>query len=45
MDEAIGNIVKKLTEKDKMKNTVFFFTSDNGGLVGAGGSNTPLRLI
>lgn len=43
MDEAIGLIVKKLEKKDMMKDTVFFFTSDNGGLVGAGGSNLPFR--
>ena len=44
MDEAIGGILKKLEEKDMMSNTIFFFTSDNGGLIGAGGSNLPFRF-
>jgi len=43
MDEAVGLILKKFVEKDMMKDTVFFFTSDNGGLIGAGGSNWPFR--
>jgi arylsulfatase A-like enzyme len=31
MDEAVGNIVKALKQKKVWKNTVLFFTSDNGG--------------
>ena len=31
MDEAVGNIVKALKQKKVWKNTLLFFTSDNGG--------------
>jgi len=43
MDEAIGGIVKKLGDSGMLENTVFFYATDNGGLIGAGGSNLPFR--
>ena len=43
MDDAMGGIVDKLVETGMYENTVFFYATDNGGLVGAGGRNTPFR--
>ncbi|XP_067934002.1 arylsulfatase J-like [Watersipora subatra] len=43
IDEGVGEIVDALTEKGLYDNTVIIFTSDNGGDVGSGGSNYPLR--
>jgi N-acetylgalactosamine-6-sulfatase len=40
MDKCIGRILKTLDEKGLAKNTVVFFSSDNGGT--ASGRNTPL---
>ncbi len=34
MDDAIGSIVQKLKQQDKLDNTIIIFTSDNGGLIG-----------
>ncbi len=46
LDESVGRILEKLTELKIDKNTVVFFTSDNGGLSTAETSptsNVPLR--
>jgi arylsulfatase A-like enzyme len=49
VDEAVGQMMKKLDELGIAERTVVFFTSDNGGLIYEGGkkdpvtSNLPLR--
>jgi arylsulfatase A-like enzyme len=46
MDKSVGRILEKLAELGIEKNTIVFFTSDNGGLSTAEGSptsNLPLR--
>ena len=43
LDEAIGNITKKLEELNLLNDTLIFFTSDNGGATYASGRNFPLR--
>jgi arylsulfatase A-like enzyme len=45
-DENVGRLMKKLEEEKLADNTIFIFTSDNGGLSTSEGSptsNTPLR--
>ena len=42
MDAAIGNILAELDNLDLAKNTLVFFTSDNGAFGGVG-DNRPLR--
>ena len=41
MDEAIGDVLKRLDQQDKAKNTLVIFMSDNGG--GGAANNSPLR--
>ena len=43
MDEAIGGIIEKLKVKKIFDQTVFVFTSDNGGFTNGGGRNKPFR--
>ena len=43
MDEAVGHIVDELKAAGAFENTLFFYATDNGGLVGAGGRNAPFR--
>ena len=43
MDEAIGKVVQALKDTEKYNNTIILFTTDNGGSVGHGASNKPLR--
>lgn len=45
-DESVGRLMKKLDDEKLADNTIFIFSSDNGGLSTAEGaptSNTPLR--
>jgi hypothetical protein len=41
LDESVGRIVKKLQELNLSRQTIIFFTSDNGGLATKEGPNTP----
>ena len=41
--KAIGGIITQLKTSNMEKDTVIFYTTDNGGLVSAGGRNTPFR--
>lgn len=43
MDTTIGKILATLDEERIAENTLVLFFSDNGGPVGAGATNTPLR--
>lgn len=44
MDDAVGAVLKKLSDEKMDRNTLLFFISDNGGPTAANGSdNTPLR--
>jgi arylsulfatase A-like enzyme len=42
LDDAVGRICSALDEFDLAENTIIFFTSDNGGLLGPT-NNAPLR--
>jgi len=43
MDAGIGAVLAKLKETGQSKNTLIFFTSDNGGQLSAGADNGALR--
>lgn len=43
MDQAIGDIMQALKDKEMYQNTFVIFSSDNGGCYGGGGMNGPLR--
>lgn len=49
MDDSVGKIVKKLSEKNMLKNSIVIFLSDNGaptiGHYGNEGSNWPLKGV
>jgi len=43
IDDAVAGVVEALKDTGMWENTLFAFVSDNGGAVGTGGSNKPLR--
>ena len=43
LDWSLGEIIKTLKEEGIYDNTIFLFTSDNGPVLGQGGSAGPLR--
>ena len=43
MDEGIGRILKAIEESGKAKNTIVWFSSDNGGIGAVKENNLPLR--
>ncbi|QDU82070.1 Arylsulfatase [Polystyrenella longa] len=43
MDAGIGQVLQALNETEQDKETLVFFTSDNGGQLNVGANNGPLR--
>ena len=43
LDDLVGKIIQSLKDKDLYENTVFVFSSDNGGMAGAQVGNYPYR--
>jgi arylsulfatase A-like enzyme len=43
LDDSIGKVIATLTDAGVSDNTLVIFTSDNGGQLGAGANNGPLR--
>jgi arylsulfatase A-like enzyme len=43
LDDGIGNVIAALKDAGLSDNTLVIFTSDNGGQLGAGANNGPLR--
>ncbi|MEZ6063625.1 MAG: sulfatase-like hydrolase/transferase [Planctomycetaceae bacterium] len=43
MDDGIGQVLKALHDNGHSQNTIIVFTSDNGGQLGVGANNGPLR--
>lgn len=43
MDFSIGRVISILNKRAMLENTLIWFMSDNGGWLGQGGNNNPLR--
>ena len=43
MDESLGRIIRKLKAQNQYDNTIFAFSSDNGGQTLFGANNFPFR--
>ncbi len=43
VDRGVGRLVDALKETDALDNTLIVFLSDNGGKIGGGSNNAPLR--
>ncbi|QGJ68845.1 Hypothetical protein PBC10988_5090 [Planctomycetales bacterium 10988] len=43
VDRGVGQLVDALRKTNQFENTLIVFLSDNGGKLGSGGMNTPLR--
>lgn len=43
VDRGVGKIVETLKENEELNNTLIVFLSDNGGKIGLGANNAPLR--
>ena len=43
LDDGIGKVLQALEDNGQRENTLVIFASDNGGDVGCGGTNGPLR--
>jgi len=43
LDDGVGKVMQALKESGQEKNTIVVFTSDNGGDIGPGANNGPLR--
>jgi len=43
LDDVIGNVTTEMRTADLWSNTLFVFSTDNGGNLGAAGNNLPLR--
>ena len=44
VDRGVGRLVEALKAADSFDNTLIVFLSDNGGKIGGGSSNAPLRM-
>ena len=43
MDEAVGRMIRALKSTGEYENTIFAFSSDNGGMSGAQVGNYPYK--
>ena len=43
MDDTVGRVVEALKKVNQFENTIFVFSSDNGGQVMFGSDNSPYR--
>ena len=47
LDESFGRVVKALSERDMLQNSIIVFSTDNGGAAGGtdAACNLPLRSV
>ena len=45
VDRGVGRLVDALKANDVYDNTLIVFLSDNGGKIGAGSNNAPLKMV